>query len=221
MEIKVISSTGKDIETLVLLPELSEEIPHKPSLFLSVISENASQRQGTHSTLTKAEVRGGGKKPWAQKHTGNARQGSIRNPHWRHGGVAFGPKPNRNYMIDVNRKMHQLALQSAWALAFQENRILILDEIKTKKFSTKEICEICQNLNLNNKKVLFIDLKVNERFAKSCANLPKIEYLAFNSVSPKILLHHDVIVCSKSVILLFTAVYQDNTVEKSVEKVSQ
>jgi large subunit ribosomal protein L4 len=155
--VKVIDLAGKIVKEINIDREVLPAQPHHQALFDAVISERAGQRQGTHSTLTKGEVRGGGKKPLPQKHSGNARQGSIRNPHWVGGGVAFGPKPTRNYKIKVNRKVTRLALNSALAIKFNQQAVYFLDEnIQLDKPSTKTIVKLFSALKLKQQNTLFV-----------------------------------------------------------------
>ena len=120
-KVKLLNLKGETVKQVELNENLLVDKIAKQAMFDAVIAENAGNRQGTHSTLTKGEVRGGGKKPFAQKHTGNARQGSIRNPQWVGGGVVFGPKPGRNYTKKVNAKVSKLAFKSAITIKVKDD----------------------------------------------------------------------------------------------------
>lgn len=198
MNIKVFSLQGQQVKEINVKPEIFNIELNKESVFTSVIAENASTRQGTHSTKTKSEVSGGGKKPWAQKGTGNARQGSTRNPQWRHGGVAFGPKPNKNYEIEINKKSHKLALSSVLSDKFLTQKALVVNEIKFDEFSTKKAIEIIKNLNITDKKVLIITNEFNAKLAKSLLNVPNYVYETSTKASPKTIIHADFLVIDEA-----------------------
>ncbi len=179
---------------------LVEKKPSKQAIFDSILSENAGNRQGTHSTKTKAEVRGGGKKPWRQKHTGKARQGSIRSPQWVGGGVVFGPKPNKNYTITLNKKIRKLAIRSAITFKLKdENIFLLIDDINMKKPSTKQIDKFLEKLSLKNKKILFIlNEEKTETFKLSCRNIQKISSKNWNQVSTRDIVNSNITICQES-----------------------
>ena len=156
-QIKVFNNAGDEVDSYTINPALFVEKIHNHDMFLDVIAQAAGKRQGTHSTLTKGEVRGGGKKPYKQKHTGNARQGSIRNPHYVGGGVAFGPKPNQNYKIDLNRKVHRLALKSAYTKRINEDKVVaIVNDIDLKGISTRKVQEFLTKINENARNFLLV-----------------------------------------------------------------
>ena len=162
---------------------------YNQAVFDQVIAEDNGQRQGTHSTLTKGEVRGGGRKPVPQKHTGNARQGSTRNPHWVGGGVAFGPKPGRNYKNKVNSKVSKLAFKAALTQKIVSDSIIALvDEITIKKPSSKSIAKFLKSLNLDGQKVLFALNDGKSALALASRNIKNLEVKQYNQVSVKDLL---------------------------------
>ncbi len=130
--------------------------PHNQAMFDTVLAERASLRQGTHSTKTRTEVAGGGRKPWRQKGTGRARQGSIRSPQWRGGGVVFGPTPLRNYELKVNKKIRKLAMKSGWSLKAKENQILVIEDMKFENPSSKDFVKMLENTKSNLRKVLLV-----------------------------------------------------------------
>ncbi|MDE6562765.1 MAG: 50S ribosomal protein L4 [Malacoplasma sp.] len=165
-------------------------------LFNSVLVANANERQSTASTLTKAEVRGGGRKPYKQKHTGRARQGSIRNPHYVGGGRAFGPTPEKNYTLKQNSKAYKLAFKSAMTLKLNEKGLnLLSNKIEMKEPSTKTISKLLKKVSYDNKKILFvINETKNENFLKSCQNLEKVVSKTWNQVSAKDILNSDIAV---------------------------
>ena len=179
---------------------LIEAKPSKQAIFDSILSENAGERQGTHSTKTKAEVRGGGRKPWRQKHTGKARQGSTRSPQWVGGGVVFGPKPNRNYDIKLNKKVRKLAVRSAITFKFKENQIyLMVNDIDMKSPSTNKIDTLLKKLEISNKKILFIlNDEKNENFNLSCRNIQKVYSKKWNQVSTSDIANSHITICQEN-----------------------
>lgn len=147
---------GKEVSKIELSDEVFAIEPHKQAMFDTVLSERAMLRQGTHKTKTRTEVAGGGKKPWKQKGTGRARQGSIRSPQWRGGGIVFGPTQNKNYELKVNKKVKKLAMKSGWSLKSSENRIFLIENISFNKPSTKDFVKMLNNLKVNDRKILLI-----------------------------------------------------------------
>lgn len=191
MKINIIDQTGKKVSDL----ELNEKVwgiqPNKQAQFDSLLSYNAALRQGTHKVKSRAEVSGGGRKPWKQKGTGNARQGSIRSPQWKGGGVVFGPTTERNYLIKLNKKVRNLALRSALSAKLQNNNIIVIDQLAFEKPSTKGMLEILTNLNLNNNKTLIVsDFAVNDNnVIKSGRNLTRTQTISSKSINIYDLLH--------------------------------
>lgn len=175
--------------------EVSEKLlisnPHKQAIFDSIISERASRRQGTHSTLKKGEVSGGGKKPYKQKHTGRARQGSIRNPHYVGGGIAFGPKPNRNYLLKVNKKVSKLAFCSALTQQLSKKVVMgLADDVKPDAYSSKALNNLVNKITgTKNNKVLIILGQENEILIKSANNLKNVTLKKWNQVSTEDMLN--------------------------------
>lgn len=197
-KIKLVDLEGKISSEVELNKNLLVK-PHNQAMFDCVIAENAAERQGTHSTLTKGEVRGGGKKPLPQKHTGNARQGSIRNPHYVGGGIVFGPKPNRNYKNKVNSKISSLAIKSALSVKLDGDAIYgLIDEIKLTKPSTKKVLKMINNLKLNNKKILFITNDDQEKLISSVNNIAKACAKKWNTVSTKDILNAQIVILQKN-----------------------
>ena len=193
--IKLFNLEGKSTKNIDVNKNLFVETPNKQAIFDCVICENAAERQGTHSTLTKGEVRGGGKKPWRQKHTGRARTGSIRNPQWTGGGIVFGPKPNRNYLKKVNAKVRILAFKSALTLKLNSNNLLALDsKVELKKPSTKSMFKFISTLGLGTKKVLIISNSDSNNIELSTNNLPKVTTKLWNKVSVRDILNANIVI---------------------------
>lgn len=160
--------------------ELNETIfgiePNNQAIFDMVLLQRASWRQGTHKVKNRTEVKGGGKKPWRQKGTGRARQGSIRAPQWRGGGVVFGPNTNRNYKLKMNKKVRQLALKSALSQKVIDEELTVLDNIAFDAPKTKAMVKVLENLEANRKTLIVMD-EVNETVALSARNIPGVKVI--------------------------------------------
>lgn len=184
MKINVVDSTGKKVSELTLNQKVWAVTPNQQAQFDSLLSYNAAKRQGTHKTKTRAEVSGGGRKPWKQKGTGNARQGSIRAPQWKGGGIVFGPTTEKNYLIKLNKKVRNLALRSALSAKLQNKNIIVIDELKFEKPSTKSMLEILTNLELANNKTLIIsDWENHDAVIKSARNLARTQSISAKSIN--------------------------------------
>ncbi len=164
--------------------EVNESVLHQV-----VKAQLANKRQGTQSTLTRAEVRGGGAKPWRQKGTGKARHGSIRSPQWIKGGVVFAPKP-RDYRMSVPKKVKRLALKSALSSKVAENNMIVLDSLELAQAKTKEMVKVLKNLNLNEKVLLVLPEK-NEVVERASRNLPGVKTLLVNTLNVLDILNYD------------------------------
>ena len=165
----------------------------------------ANRRQGTQSAKTRAEVRGGGRKPWRQKGTGRARQGSIRAPQWKGGGVVFAPKP-RSYRYSVPKKVRRLAMRSVLTSKVLEGELRVLDALTIGAFSTKKAKEILKNLNLETKTIIVLS-EGNEKIVKSFANLPKVETVVVDYMNVYDLLRFDNLVIVKDALSKIEEVY--------------
>lgn len=193
-QIKVFNINGEEVENYSINPSILVDKIKSHDMFLSIIAENAGRRQGTHSTLTKGEVRGGGKKPYRQKHTGNARQGSIRNPHFVGGGIAFGPKPNRNYKISINKLVHSSAMRSAYTQRINEDKVSgLLNDLKFNDISTKTVKNMLTKINENAKNILIVlhSEKENINFLLSARNINNVVAKIWDKVSVRDLLASD------------------------------
>ena len=181
LKVKMFDMTGKELGT----KDLSEAVfgiePNMAVLHEAVKNFLANQRQGTQSTLTRTEVAGGGRKPWRQKGTGHARQGSTRAPHWYHGGVALGPKP-RDYSYSLNRKVKKLAFRSAFSAKVKENEMMVIDQIAMDQYKTKDIVKLLNALGVE-KKALIVLPEVNEKVIKSAANIPGVKTAVVGSLN--------------------------------------
>ena len=189
--------------------ELSEAVfgiqPNQVAVHAVVKNYLANQCQGTQSTLTRTEVRGGGRKPWRQKGTGHARQGSIRAPQWNHGGIALGPKP-RDYSYSLNKKVRRLALKSAFSSKVLENALIVVDEIKAGEYKTKSVIAMLKALNIEGK-ALVVTAEKDEKFVKSAANIPGVKTALTNTINVYDIVNAGKLVLSKDAVAKIEEVY--------------
>jgi len=180
-KVKMYDMTGKELGTKDLSDVVFGIEPNVAVLHAAVKNYLANQRQGTQSTLTRTEVAGGGRKPWRQKGTGHARQGSIRAPQWRHGGIALGPKP-RDYSYTINRKTKKLAFRSAFSAKVKDNEMVVIDNITLSDYKTKDIVNLLNALGAD-KKALIVLPAVDEKVIKSAANIPGVKTAVVGSLN--------------------------------------
>ncbi|WP_026895044.1 50S ribosomal protein L4 [Clostridiisalibacter paucivorans] len=178
---------------------------NKHVLHESVKNYLANQRQGTQSAKTRSEVRGGGRKPWRQKGTGRARQGSIRSPQWTGGGVVFAPKP-RDYRYTLPKKVRRLAMKSALSSKVLNDEIVVLDEFKMENPKTKDMANILKNLN-STKKALIVMAEKDENIMKSAKNIPGVETTLINSLNVYDVLKYDTFIITKDAVTKVEEVY--------------
>ena len=176
----VVKLNGEKVKDIKLNQEIFGIEPNKNVLYDAIILARASLRQGTHSTKTRAEVSGGGRKPWRQKGTGHARQGSIRAVQWRGGGIAFGPTP-RDYSKKMNRKERRLALKSA--LSVKAEDMIIVDELKLSTPKTKDMISILEGLKLNDTKTLVIVKELDENIILASRNLRNVALIEASEIN--------------------------------------
>ena len=169
----VLDINGAKVDTVELSDAVFGITPNEKVMHMAVVNFLANQRQGTQSTLTRAEVRGGGRKPWRQKGTGRARQGSIRSPQWTHGGVALGPKP-RDYSYTMNKKVKRLAICSALSAKAAEGKLVIVNDFAINEFSTKAVVKMLGNLNVTGK-TLMVQAVADKKVVKSAGNIPGVQ----------------------------------------------
>ena len=165
----VLDMNGKKVSTIELSDAVFGMTPNEKVMHAAVVNFLANQRQGTQSTKTRSEVSGGGKKPWRQKGTGRARQGSIRSPQWTHGGIALGPKP-RDYSYRLNKKVKRLAIVSALSAKAQAGEMVVIDKIEAAEYKTKTVAAMLKAVDAA-KKALIVTPAVDEELVKSAANL--------------------------------------------------
>lgn len=193
-KINVVDMAGKVVSELELNDAVFGIEPNKTAMHTAVVNYLANQRQGTQSTLTRTEVSGGGKKPYRQKGTGHARQGSTRAPQWRHGGIALGPKP-RSYRIDMNKKVKRLAILSALSTKVIDNEMIVVDAITTDEYKTKTMVNMLNAVGAQGKTLIVLD-SADAKVIKSAANIDKVKTAQVNSLNV-----YDILNCDKFVIV--------------------
>jgi len=203
--VAVLDMTGKNVGEITLSDDIFGIEPNAVVMHMAVVNYLANQRQGTQSTLTRSEVSGGGRKPWRQKGTGHARQGSIRSPQWRHGGIALGPKP-RDYYYSLNKKVKRLALKSALSDKILSDDIIVLDELKVEEFKTRTVVD-CLNALKVGKKTLII-LADNSAFTvKSTSNIPGVKTAQINTINTYDIINADTLVVVRGAVAKLEEVY--------------
>ena len=181
-KISVLNVNGQKVKDIKLNDNIWSIEPNDAVIYDAIRLATASLRQGTHSVKTRAEVSGGGRKPWRQKGTGNARQGSTRSPQWRHGGIVFGPTTERNYNIKMNKKERRLALKSALSYKVIDSELTVLDELKLSSSKTKAIVKVLEGLKLN-KSTLFVVNELTDELILASRNLEGVKVILPNEVN--------------------------------------
>ena len=204
-KINVVDMAGKVVSEIELNDAVFGIEPNKTAMHSAVVNYLANQRQGTQSTLTRTEVSGGGRKPWRQKGTGRARQGSTRSPQWSHGGVALGPKP-RSYRMDMNKKVKRLALYSALSAKVAAGDLIVVDDIKTESYKTKTMVAMLNALCAEKKALVVLGAK-DEIVTKSCANIPGVKTSVGNTINVYDILNADKFIATKAAIEMIEEVY--------------
>lgn len=177
----VLDSSGKKVSTVELSDAVFGITPNEQAVHAAVVNFLANQRQGTQSTKTRSEVSGGGRKPWRQKGTGHARQGSTRSPQWTHGGVALGPKP-RDYSYRINKKVRRLAVLSALSAKAAAGDMIVLDKLTADEYKTKAVVAMLAAVNAGKKNLIVSDV-ADQKFVKSAANIPGVKTTVATSVN--------------------------------------
>ena len=193
--VSVYNMEGKEVGSMELNDavfgvEVNEHLVH-----LAVVAQLANKRQGTQKAKTRSEVSGGGRKPWRQKGTGHARQGSTRAPQWTGGGVVFAPTP-RDYSFKMNRKEKRAALKSALTSRVQENKLIVVDELKFDEIKTKKFAEVLKNLNLD--KALVVLNENDEKVVMSAKNIPTVKTTQINTINVYDVLKYNTVVLTKA-----------------------
>lgn len=201
-KVAVYNMEGKEVDSLELNDaifgvEVNEHLVH-----MAVLQQLANNRQGTQKAKTRSEVRGGGRKPWRQKGTGHARQGSTRAPQWTHGGVVFAPVP-RDYSFKLNKKEKRAALKSALTSRVAENKFIVLDELKLDEIKTKKFVEVMKNLKVEKALVVGAD----ENAALSARNIPTVKTAFVNTINVYDILKYNTVVATKAAVASIEEVY--------------
>ena len=204
-KIDVYDIEGKKVKTIELKEEVFGIEPNEAVVHSVLVNYLANQRQGTQSTKTRAEVSGGGRKPWRQKGTGRARQGSIRAPHWVGGGVALGPKP-RSYNYTVNKKEKRLAIKSMLSSKVLENELVVVENLPLKEIKTKEMARILNNLKVEGKAVILLPEK-DEVVQKSARNIEGVKTTLVNTINVYDLLKYNKLVVTLDTVKKLEEVY--------------
>lgn len=202
--VAVYNMEGKEVDKIELDDsifgvEINEHLVH-----MAVLQQLANKRQGTQKAKTRSEVRGGGRKPWRQKGTGHARQGSTRSPQWTGGGVVFAPTP-RDYSFKLNKKEKRAALKSALTSRVVENKFVVVDELKLDEIKTKKFVEVLKNLNVEKALVVLNDM--DEKVIASAANIPTVKTTQTNELNVFDVLKYDTVVVTKAAVATIEEVY--------------
>ena len=203
--VKVFDMAGKEVGEITLSDVIFGAEVNGAVLHAAVRTYLMNQRQGTQSTLTRTEVSGGGKKPWRQKGTGRARQGSTRAPQWTHGGVALGPKP-RDYRLGMNKKTKKIALYSALSAKVAAGDLIVVDSIAVSSYSTKTMAAMFGALGAD-RKALVVLPAVDQFVIKSCANIPGVVTTQYNTVNVYDVLNADKLIIAKDAVAKLEEVY--------------
>ena len=192
-KVQVYDMAGKAVSEIELSDAVFGITPNQAVVHACVVNYLANQRQGTQSTLTRTEVTGGGKKPWRQKGTGHARQGSIRAPQWRKGGIALGPKP-RDYSYSLNKKTRRLAIKSVFSDKVLTNDLIVVDQITVDGDKTRPVVDMLKALGAE-KKALIVMGDKNDQFIKSASNIPGVKTALVNTLNV-----YDIVNCDKFIV---------------------
>lgn len=201
----VVDMEGKQVGSIDLSESVFGIEPNAAVMHQMVVNYLANQRHGTQSALTRAEVSGGGRKPWRQKGTGRARQGSTRSPQWTHGGIVFAPKP-RSYRFTVNKKVRRLAMKSAFSAKAMDKEIIIVDSIAMTEYKTKKIAAMLQAIGAE-KKVLIVLPENNSMIVKSASNIPGVKTAQVNTLNVYDILNAGTLVIAKDAVSKIEEVY--------------
>ena len=204
-QITVFDMAGNKVGDTELNDAVFGIAPNKNLMHAMVVCYLANQRQGTQSTLTRTEVSGGGRKPWRQKGTGHARQGSTRAPQWVHGGIALGPKP-RDYSYSLNKKEKRLAIKSALSTKVLDSNLVVVDAIKTEEFKTKTMVEMLKALNVEGK-ALIVTAEADKKVVKSAGNIPGVKTATVGTLNVYDILNYDKFIVAKDAVAKIEEVY--------------
>ena len=205
LNVKVFNQEGAEVKDLELNEAVFGIEPHKQAMFDMVLLQRASLRQGTHKVKNRTEVAGGGRKPWRQKGTGRARQGSIRAPQWVKGGIALGPRP-RSYKYTVNKKERRLAIRSVLSSKVLENNLVVLDKAEMKEIKTQAMVKTLANLKVEGKTLILLPER-NENVQKSARNIKNVKTTLVNTINVYDLLKYNKLVVTLDAVKKLEEVY--------------
>ena len=180
---QILNCNGEKVKDIKLNDNIWGIVPNDAVLHNAIVLNMANRRQASASTKTRSEVSGGGRKPWRQKGTGNARQGSIRATQWRGGGIVFGPNPNRNYTKKMNKKVRRLAVKSALAYKLLDKELIVVDDINFATSKTKEMVNLLTKFDIENNKVLVVVSELTENVCLASRNLANVKLITFEEVN--------------------------------------
>ena len=203
-KVAVYNMEGKEVDKIELNDSIFGVEVNEHLVHMAVLQQLANKRQGTQKAKTRSEVRGGGRKPWRQKGTGHARQGSTRSPQWTGGGVVFAPTP-RDYSFKLNKKEKRAALKSALTSRVVENKFVVVDELKLDEIKTKKFVEVLKNLNVEKALVVLNDM--DEKVIASAANIPTVKTTQTNELNVFDVLKYDTVVVTKAAVATIEEVY--------------
>lgn len=203
--IEVLDMAGNKVGDVELAESVFGIEPNTVVMHQMVVNYLANNRQGTQSALTRAEVRGGGRKPWKQKGTGHARQGSTRAPQWTHGGVVFAPKP-RSYRFTVNKKVKRLAMKSAFSSKLQDSQLVVVDNVTTEKYSTKTIAAMLKAIGAEKKALIVLESN-DTMVVNSARNIPGVKTAQVNTLNVYDIMNADKLVIAKGALSKIEEVY--------------
>lgn len=204
-KLDVYNIDGEKVGELELVKEVFDAEIKEYAVHQVVVAQLANKRQGTQSAKTRAEVSGGGKKPWRQKGTGRARQGSIRSPQWIHGGVVFAPKP-RDYSMNISKTLRRVAIKSVLTSKVREQEMVVLNDINFDEPKTKNMLKVMENLNIDNKLLLVTEC-VNKNVYRSSTNLQNVKVIPVNNINVYDLLKYDKLVITQGAVKKLEEVY--------------
>jgi large subunit ribosomal protein L4 len=196
--VSILNMDGKEVGDMELADHVFGISPNKAVLHEAVVMQQASQRRGTHAVKNRAAVRGGGRKPWKQKGTGRARQGSIRSPQWVGGGVVFGPTP-RSYAYKLNKKVRRLAIRSALSSKVLDHDLIVLDALALPQAKTREMVSVLRNLG-SSKKALLVTDHLEESAVLAARNIPGVKLIQTDGINVLDVLHHDKLILTRAAV---------------------
>ena len=204
---KVVNMAGKEVGEIALSEKVFGRKVNEAVLHTAVRAYLMNQRQGTQSTLTRSEVSGGGRKPWKQKGTGHARQGSTRAPQWTHGGIVFAPKP-RSYRVSINKKVKKLALFSALSAKVAEGELIVVDNIASADYKTKPMVQFLSAIGATGKTLVVLN-EADKKVVKSMANIPGVATTPVNAINVYNILKYGKLVMAKDAVAKIEEVYAE------------